>query len=247
MELRSKAVRLGLGLAAQFQGPLKAYRLFAEAAKGKRGLEIGGPSKPFRQNPIPIYNLLESLDNCNFSSSTIWSEHAGEFRYSSKRPPGKNFIVDGTDLSSIRDHYDLVLSSHNLEHIANPVKALKEWSRIASTLILVVPDSTRTFDRFRPITSIEHMLSDYTRDITEDDPTHFEEILRFHDLAWGWRTGTRPELERSIKDNFKIRSVHHHVFDSQNIRELLERCGAEVKVVERALPHHICVLAVYPQ
>jgi hypothetical protein len=37
--------------------------------------------------------------------------------------------------------------------------------------------------------------------------------------------------------------LHHHVFDTNNLRELMETLGLTVKVVETALPFHIAVLA----
>ena len=242
MTIGSKPLRLGLRLAALFQGSLKTFPQFAEVVRDRSGLEIGGPSKPFREAPLPIYDLVKSLDNCNYSASTIWSQHIGSYRFSDRRPPGKNLISDATDLSSVKGPYDFILSSHNLEHIANPLKALLEWKRISPDLILIVPDGSRTFDRFRPITSVEHMLEDYTRGCTEEDATHFEEVIALHDVKWGFH-GNRAELEKSVRNNFNIRTIHHHVFNEQNIRELLILARAKVKVVERAFPHHICVLA----
>src|SRR6266704_5985290 len=56
----------------------------------KSGLEIGGPSQIFSVNgAIPVYNVLKSLDNCLFSSRTIWEGEVQEglkFRYHALRP-----------------------------------------------------------------------------------------------------------------------------------------------------------------
>jgi hypothetical protein len=64
-----------------------------------------------------------------------------------------------------------VLSSHCLEHVANPILALREWLRVMTpdgTLVLVLPHKEGTFDHQRPTTTLGHMIDDYER---EDDMT----------------------------------------------------------------------------
>jgi SAM-dependent methyltransferase len=144
--------------------------------------------------------------------------------------------------------YDFVLSSHNLEHFANPIKALFEWKRITrpgGALVLVVPDYRRTFDHRRAPTTVEHMMEDYARNMTEDDMTHLDEVLRCHDLDLDGtlKTHTFEELRQRSVNNLRNRVMHHHVFDNVNSAELLTRVGMEVLAVERALPHHLFLLA----
>jgi SAM-dependent methyltransferase len=113
--------------------------------KERRGIEIGGPSDLFRSwtSPLPIYEKVGSLDNCDFSRNTTWASHADSFVFHPGKAAGKTIFSEGSDLKVIYDStYDFVLSCHNLEHFANPVKALKEWQRIVRPgggLILVLP------------------------------------------------------------------------------------------------------------
>ena len=51
--------------------PIKRLDIFLKHFAGKRGIEIGGPSAIFSKE-IPIYQVIDSLDGCNFSSQTIW-------------------------------------------------------------------------------------------------------------------------------------------------------------------------------
>jgi SAM-dependent methyltransferase len=219
------------------------HRLFAAAVADKRGLEIGGPSSIFRKR-LPIYAVVASLDNCNFSNSTVWSQHGGEYCFSPKKPAGREFVTDATQMSSFRnDAYDVILSSHNLEHIANPVMALKEWRRIARTLVLVIPEYRHTFDWRRTPTAVEHMLLDYQNGVGEDDLSHLPEILALHDLTRDKAAGTHQQFAARSRRNLENRCLHHHVFDTRNIRELLEAVDFHVDVVETSPPYHICVLA----
>lgn len=242
------------------QGHLRCFKLALSLVEGKRGIEIGGPTDTFQGwrvpsrtygliKPLPIYDRVASLDNCNFSSKTIWTTHDQAYRFSPRKAPGKIIIADGSNLFSIADNsYDFVLSSHNLEHFANPVKALKEWRRITrphGALILMLPDYRRTFDHRRTPTPVGHMLEDYSRNTGEDDTTHIEEVLRLHDLNMDGTLNTHSidELTARSTNNLSNRCLHHHVFDEFNSAKLLAEIGLEVLAIELALPYHICILS----
>ena len=242
------------------QGRLKCFPLVLSLIGGKSGLEIGGPTDVFQGwrypsrlygfiKPLPIYDRVGALDNCNFSNKTIWGTHDEAYQFSPSREPGKIIIADGSDLSPVPSaKYDFVLSSHNLEHFANPVKALKEWKRVTcpkGALILVLPHYERTFDHRRTPTSVDHMFEDYARDIGEDDSTHIDEVLRLHDLDMdgNLKTHSFEELQSRSLDNLSNRCLHHHVFDEFNSRGLLERVGLEVLAVELSLPYHTFLVA----
>ena len=231
------------------QGRLSCFNLVLSFVKDRTGLEIGGPSQVFREwyRPLPIYDAVGSLDNCDFSRSTTWASHSEVYVFSRHKAPGKNIFCDGSDLAVIANQkYDFVLSSHNLEHFANPVKALKEWQRITrpgGVLILVLPDHAKTFDHQREPTSVTHMLEDFDRDTQEDDLTHLPEILREHDLEMDPGAGSPEEFRERSQNNFANRCLHHHVFDQNNSRELLTRTGMDVIAVETALPFHLVLVA----
>jgi SAM-dependent methyltransferase len=231
------------------QGHLRCFSAARALVKDKVGLEIGGPSAVFSgwYKPLPIYDDVAALDNCDISRNTAWATHSENYNFSSRRTPGKNFFVDGSDMSGVADNsYDFVLSSHNLEHFANPVKALKEWQRVTRPgggLILVVPDHTRTFDHRRKPTLVSHMLDDFNRDTKEDDLTHLQEILDLHDLSMDPPAGSPEDFRQRSLDNYNNRCLHHHVFDEHNSKELLTQLGMTVLAVETALPFHIFLLA----
>jgi SAM-dependent methyltransferase len=192
--------------------------------------------------------LAGSIDNCNFASDTIWAKGltAGKiFRFSSRKPPGTQYIVDAASLPSDLDgHYDLVFSSHMLEHTANPLRALYAWHRVlrpGGSLVLVIPDKHWTFDHLRPITEMQH-IDDFEADRGEDDLTHVPEILRLHDLSRNWPV-TREQLEDWAWRNPEIRHMHHHVFDTGLVRQILEYCGFAVKKLTEQFPWHVVALA----
>jgi SAM-dependent methyltransferase len=214
----------------------------------KRGLEIGGPSEVFRRRqPLELYRNVGGLDNCDFSQSTVWAEQQDIYTFDPEKNPGKSIFCNGSELVSVENStYDFVLSSHNLEHFANPVKALKEWKRVirpSGALILALPNYKQTFDHRREPTSVDHMLEDFDRNVGEDDLTHLQEILEKHDLDMDAGGCTSEQFRQRSLNNFSNRCLHHHVFDKKNSRELLQRTGFKVQCIYLALPCHICIVA----
>lgn len=231
---------------------LFAARRYLFCVWRKSGLEIGGPSAVFRRDgPVPIYDALGFLDNCDFSSDTVWAQHSQDFVYSPKRPHGKSFFCEGTNLAPVAsDRYDFVLSSHNLEHFANPVKALYEWQRVlrpGGALVLVLPYYRNTFDHRRTPTPVADMLADFERNVGEDDLSHLPEILEKHDLALDPPAGTFENFKQRSLDNFNNRCLHHHVFDETNSHDLLNATGFEVLALDMVAPLHLCLLARLPE
>jgi SAM-dependent methyltransferase len=231
-----------------------SQREFRARVAGRFGLEIGGPSKAFQDDGmLPLYRYVESLDNCVFAMETIWEGSRAEglaFSYHPRKAKGFNFIRETTNLHGIPERrYDFVLSSHSLEHTANPRRALREWMRVikpSGTVIVLLPDYRHTFDHRRRPTSIQHMLEDdeLTRD--EKDMTHLQEILELHDLARDRAAGSRDLFHERSLQNYKNRCLHHHVFDEVNTRQLLESAGLTVEIIELVKPHHIVTLARCP-
>ncbi len=215
------------------------------------GLEIGGPSQFFqRGDGFPIYSVAQNMDNVNFSRLTFWEGTLREgehFNYDPNKEPGYQFICEASDLSAVPDGgYDFVASCHTLEHCANPVRALSEWRRVLNNegwIALALPHKTATFDHRRKVTDFEHLLEDYRHGTTEDDATHFAEILEKHDLDLDPAQESKASFEKWIRENSINRGAHHHVFDPALAIALVDYAGFEVVVAEALMPFHILIVA----
>ena len=92
--------------------------------------------------------------DATLGNNTVWE---GEIKTSAynyyQNKSGIQYISEGSNLQAIQDEqYDFLLSCHNLEHIANPLKAVTEWKRIIKkngVILLVLPDKRFTFDKKR--------------------------------------------------------------------------------------------------
>jgi SAM-dependent methyltransferase len=218
---------------------------------GKSGFETGGPSCMFSSaGLIPIYDCIASLDNCNFSSSTAWEDNISEgrtFVYSEFHEAGTQYIAEASDLEFLEDErHDFVLSSHNLEHLANPLKGLYEWKRILKKngfLLLVLPHKDGTFDHKRQTTPLTHMIEDFNNHTNETDLTHFDEILEFHDLSLDPGAGSMENFIERSKNNYENRCFHHHVFDTDSAIKLVDYAGFKIINVEVHKPYNIIIFA----
>lgn len=219
------------------------------------GLEIGGPSSMFnREGPIPVYPIAARIDNCTFSHQTIWEGSITEghtFSFDRRRAPGYQYIMEATDLSRIESSsYDFVISSHVLEHVANPLQALGEWVRVLKDnglFVLVVPRRDGTFDHLRPVTPFEHLIQDFEQQTSEGDMTHLDEILGLHDLARDPAAGDFEAFKERSKRNLENRCLHHHVFDTELAAKAVHHAGLRVLSVEFLPPFHIVVMAQKPE
>jgi len=224
----------------------KLLKLF----KNKKGIEIGGPSAIFSSSVMPVYSVIKSLDGCNFSTSTVWegSIQEGPSYIYHDGEKGYQYISEASNLDKIEsEKYDFLLASHCLEHCANALKTVKEWLRIVKPggyILLILPDRQYTFDHKRPITTFEHLLDDYNKKIEENDLTHLNEILQFHDLSLDIPAGDLNNFkERSLK-NMENRCLHHHIFDFALLEEILTYCGVKPKYKKFIQPYHQIVFGV---
>jgi len=198
--------------------------------QNKSGLEIGGPSRHFKKNGyFPVYTIAKNLDNCNFNNDTTWEgtiKQGHTFSFNKKAELGYQYILEATNLSSIESNsYDFILSSHTLEHSANPIKALYEWKRVLKDdgmLLLVLPHYKATFDHNRPVTQLNHLIEDYQNDVAEDDLTHLDEILELHDLDMDPGAGNYESFKERSKNNIENRCLHQHVFNTNSAIEIVE-------------------------
>lgn len=219
--------------------------------ESKVGLEVGGPSSVFgRRGYVPVYPVAGRIDNCNFGSRTVWEGQISEgetFVFDPAKSPGRQYVTEASDLKAIADaSYDFVLSSHCIEHLANPIQGLNEWIRVLKQdglLVLLVPHKDGTFDHRRPVTSFEHLLQDFDANMTEHDLTHLDEILKLHDLEQDPGAGTFEEFRERSQRNFENRCLHQHVFDTRLAVELVNHAKLQILAVELFRPCHIVVIA----
>lgn len=194
-----------------------------------------------RLGVTPVYSRLAALDTLDYSNRTLWSDPDGV-----GIEPRERLIGEASHLEDVLDDsYDVLIASHVLEHLANPLGALAEWQRVVRPgghLLLVLPHRDGTFDHRRPPTSIDHMREDAVRETGEDDLTHLEEILALHDLERDPGAPDREAFERRCRENPSTRAMHHHVFVSRTAAEMCEAAGLRLLLLRPMQPCNILCL-----
>jgi SAM-dependent methyltransferase len=250
MGISQKLIELRWRAAGHYRRPLPDS--FLTPLTDARGLEIGGPSALFCANGLlPVYPIVRSVDGVQWATETIWHtlEATDGYRPEGKRS-GELYVLDATELGSLADgSYDVVLLSHVLEHIANPLRALEAWRRVSCPgghLLLVVPHMAGTFDHRRPLTPLRHMIEDFEHEVGEDDLTHLDETLRLHDRNRDAELADRHAWTERRRGNAVTRVLHHHTFTTPGLLQLLDYAGVELVAVETRFPHDIYVLGRWP-
>jgi SAM-dependent methyltransferase len=225
-----------------------------ELISGRVGLEVGGPSRMFSRGGLfPVYEVVGRVDNCTFARNTIWEGVVVEgdtFHFAAGRTPGRQYVTEATDLSCIASaSYDFVLSSHCLEHVANPLRALGEWIRVlkpGGLLLIILPNKDGIFDHRRPVTPFTHLLDDLHSGIGEDDLAHLPEILSLHDLAMDPGAGNFEAFRARSMRNFENRGLHHHTFDAPLAAQIADNLELETLSLTLRGPDNICLVAQKP-
>lgn len=250
MGLAEKLVELRWRAAGHYSRRLPES--FITPLAGASALEIGGPSAVFgKAGLLPVYPVLARIDGVQWAAHTMWHDLEAERGYRPEgQPTGALHVIDGVGLDPFADDsYNVVLCSHVLEHIANPLRALAAWRRVTRAhghLLMVVPHMAGTFDHRRPLTPLSHMIEDLEREVGEDDLTHLDETLRLHDRSRDQEDAEDRVWAERRRANATRRVLHHHTFTTASLLALLDHAGLELRAAETRFPHDIYVLGRWP-
>jgi len=208
-----------------------------------KGLEIGGPSM-FGVRDTGIYTLPRNLDNLQLLPSLIVSP----FELPGKNISGATFAGDVVNVSNVfvPNTFDFTFMSHLLEHLKNPLKALRElWTvlRPNGYCILILSHKENTFNHQRPVTELKELVEHFDNNETEDDimdhvtPT----LLEQYDFTRDPEAGCKDEFIERCRNNFQNRCFHVHVFDHKLIKECFAQTSFKHVYTQLADGHLIVV------
>jgi SAM-dependent methyltransferase len=123
------------------------------------------------------------------------------------------------------DSEDFVVASHVLEHVADPIGLLDEIHRVVrpgGTALILLPDRRRTFDKDRAPTPLDHLVTEFERQITEVDDDHILDFIEYVAPEEFAHYGTLDAEGRAeIIDLHRRRSVHVHCWHEEEFLEVL--------------------------
>jgi SAM-dependent methyltransferase len=140
-----------------------------------------------------------------------------------------NLDIDG--LTPIQEcSLDAVIACHVIEHLANPIAALREFERVLrhqGRLVLVVPDRNATFDSVRQPTPLAHVLAKFYERVTRVDDEDIREFCSaiyyqppFHPAdVREWHNPQR--LDAELLELHRRRSIHVHCWSPEEFASLI--------------------------
>ena len=189
-------------------------------------VEIGPGHEPFPVGPSARVRYVDR--SVKGGRDETWPELVGSPR-GPKADLDINLDVDG--LRSIPDDsLDAVIASHVIEHLANPVAALREFERVLrphGRLVLIVPDRNLTFDSVRQPTSLAHVLAKFHQGVTR---VNDEEIREFCSVIY-YQPPVHPpavrewyspkHLTSDLLELHRRRSIHVHCWSPEEFASLV--------------------------
>lgn len=132
----------------------------------KNGLEIG----PAAHNPFNLRCDVRTVDKFHHDSPEYLP-----YKREQERLCGTfsrvDIVAPGDALPLPDKSVDFIISSHVIEHFFDPIKALKEWARVARKYIYIIcpqPDALES-DRQKLITGLPELLARHAGDTPAKD------------------------------------------------------------------------------
>lgn len=200
------------------------------------GIDIGALHRPMVTHPGMKVTYVDRL-----TLDEMKAHYPELSEYPLKAP---DIIDDAQHLWLIRkETCDFVIASHVIEHMSDPIGALKAWFRVlrrGGLLYLVVPDKRYIFDRDRPLTELQHLIEDHELGLEERqarDWYHFVEYAERVDKVEGLEAAANA-ADDLVKRGY---SIHYHCFTPESFHDLLiyvleNHCSMEITAGPRIDP-----------
>lgn len=188
------------------------FRLWLGSLLKGRGLEFGPGASPF-----PV-----ALSACSIYADRFSMESLSKNAYPGQGsncfvPP--HIVADMSDLSAFGSKsFDYVVASHVIEHLRNPINAIVESHRIlkeGGRLLLAVPSKDRTFDRYRPYTTLSHLVDDYECYDRLRDLAHYKEWFSYVQVS--------ADNEDQISKDAWMQNldIHYHTWSADSFGQMI--------------------------
>jgi SAM-dependent methyltransferase len=218
------------------------------------GLEVGAFDRPFftpQETNVRFLDYRSAADARAFAAATPGHspDYVVELDYLVPGSGSWDMVPDNT--------FDWILSSHAMEHVPNLIGV---FNTIASKLkpgglsIAILPDKRRTFDAYRPVTTLGRIVEDHILGAVRPRPQSV------FDMTFYGRSQTLQEAQRTYEGlndtlldngNFPIalqrakiaaeayQDAHNYVFTSRSFESIMRTLCNEgvIKLVPEAHVH----------
>jgi hypothetical protein len=178
------------------------------------GIEVGAGDRPF---PIP------SHARCGYGDIRDIEELKAYFK-SSKISIGD--LIDAQTFAGIPDgSLDFIISAHVIEHLENPIGSIltgMKKLKCGGTYLLAVPDARYTFDRQRPLTTVDHIMADFEDGGKGTRLESYRDFVRYTAVAeWGEDVAVESIDSEAKKLSDANLDIHFHVWTGETFLRML--------------------------
>lgn len=195
----------------------RMQELLKHVTRGQRGIEIGPYHNPIAPRRLAYQTIILDVFDTeelrrrakvdpNIPSDTLPHIEDVDLQGSAGQ------IAELVKQQYGDERFDYVLSSHNLEHMPDPIRFFQGCEQVlkpGGVVTMAIPDRRYCFDFFRPITTTAEWLEAYHERRTKPTPTQVFQQGSLHSLlggqiAWSQEATSLPTpgetLERSFSD-----------------------------------------------
>lgn len=180
------------------------------------GIEFGAGSRPM---PLPIDVDVEYAEP--FQSE----EQNKRMSYTDNAvvPTLKNPIEDQFEVAD--NSLNFMVAAHVIEHTPNPIGGIVQTYqklKTGGTMVLVVPDKRRTFDKDRENTTFEHLMLDY------ESPSRERDLENYIDFFENVKKQKGTAIENAKDAHRRGLDVHYHVWTPGSFFRMMENLQKEL-------------------
>ena len=174
-----------------FLGNIQAVDRFAELrkfiSKDQFGIEIAPWASPILPKSLKYHRV--TLDLYDTSTLRMKALSHPSYRELANQIEEVDFVGSALELSDLiqtkypLETFDYILSSHNFEHLPNPILFLQECSKVlkkSGILSMAIPDLRACFDYFRPHTTLAEWLEAFFAHRNRPTLTQIFELHSLH-------------------------------------------------------------------
>ena len=181
--------------------------LLAQKYLSGQGAEIGAGVQPILV-PAGSKTYIDRVPSEYWKSQAHW---ANEWMVE------PDIIDEAETLATISDgQFDYLIAAHVLEHVEDPIAALKAWLRVVRPgghLLIAVPDMRFSGEQHRPLTSVDHFLRYHEEGPAVSAEEHYREF-----------GSSMQRLSGADLDDYVAKAepmIHFHTFTLASFLDLL--------------------------
>jgi SAM-dependent methyltransferase len=124
-----------------------------------------------------------------------------------------DIVAPGDNIPVADKSFDFVINSHVIEHFFDPIKAIKEWLRVARRYVFIIcplPTALES-DREKEITPLQELIDRHEGKIPAPEVDTHEHYTRWGPqdfanmcMAYGWEICAVEPVDRKVGNGFTI-------------------------------------------